>query len=146
MKDDEKSEAPGEEMKKKLTEVFGFAKESRKLEIKIENLKSAETPAIILLSEHSRRMQDMTKIFGSMNFSPEMFPVEQTLVLNAKNSVIKSLVSMSGDDSNKKDVEMLSRHICDLALIANKQLEPDEMSDFIERSSRLMERLAEKQA
>lgn len=145
MKDEEKSNAPNEDMKKKLAEIFKFATESRKLEIKVENLKSADTPAIILLSEHSRRMQDMTKMFGSMNLTPDMFPVEQTLVLNAKNSLIKSLVALSGDEVNKEDVDMLSRHICDLALIANKQLEPDEMAAFIERSSRLMTRLAQKQ-
>ncbi|MDD4189686.1 MAG: molecular chaperone HtpG, partial [Eubacteriales bacterium] len=145
MKDEHKSDAPNEDTIKKLTEIFNFAKESKKLEIKVENLKSADTPAIILLSENSRRMQDMTKIFGSMNMTPDMFPVEQTLVLNAKNNLIKRLVSLSEDESNKEDIEMLSRHICDLALIANKQLEPGEMSEFIDRSSKLMVKIAEKQ-
>lgn len=134
-----------EAKKNRLVDIFKKAAEDEKLEVKIESLKSASSPAIILLSEQSRRMQDMSKFFGGLNAGEDMFPAERTLVLNSGNKLIEKIAELGEDEKNEEEVNLLSRHIYDLALMSHKPLESDAMTKFLERSSLLLERLAERQ-
>ncbi|EOR20676.1 heat shock protein 90 [Clostridium sartagoforme AAU1] len=83
----------------KLEELFKEATLNKVNSIKVENLKNSGTPAIILVSEQSRRMLEMSKMFGGMEM-PNMFVEEKTLVINNNNSIIKKLASL--DYENKK--------------------------------------------
>lgn len=128
----------------KLEKLFKEAVGNDKLKIQVEALKAAETPGMILLSEYSRRMQDLSRIYG-MNGAdiPNMFPEEQTLVLNSGNSLIKSIVKMADNEAKKDDVNLICKHVYDLAMMSHKQLEPEDMTKFIERSNLILSRLAE---
>ncbi len=139
---DEGKEGIDENSRKELENIFKKALENDKLNLRVESLKSDDVPSVMLLSEQSRRMQDMSRMFGGMNANPDMFPGEETLVLNSRNSLIKTLLSLSSDKGRKEDVKMISQHIYDLAVMAHKQLEPEAMTKFIERSNRLLTRLA----
>ncbi|MGI6669171.1 MAG: molecular chaperone HtpG [Acetivibrionales bacterium] len=131
-------------MDKKLENLFNETLGDDKLKIRVEALKSASTPGIMLLSEYSRRMRDMSRMYGiGGGDSGEMFPDEQTLVLNKNNSLIKAVAKMSEDENKKDDVSLICRHIYDLAMMSHRQLEPDAMARFIERSNLLLEKLAE---
>jgi molecular chaperone HtpG len=94
-------------------------------------LKSADTPAVILLSEHSRRMREMSRMLGGRD--ENMFPMEETLVINGNNKLIKALLGLSKD--KKEDTEMICRHIYDLAVLSHKQMSTDAMNGFIMRSN-----------
>lgn len=128
----------GEETKtdEDLTEIFkASVPEETKIEIK--SLKNASVPAIILLSEESRRMQEMYKAYGQqMVAMAGMFKDEYTLVLNSENELIKKLPSMADDDK-----KLVSEHIYDLAMLCNKPLDNEQMTKFIERSNTLLSRL-----
>ena len=116
-----------------LTEIFKASiPEDTKIEIKA--LKNSSVPAIILLSEESRRMQEMYKAYGQqMAAMAGMFKDEYTLVLNSENELIKKLPDMADDDK-----KLVSEHIYDLAMICNKPLEKEQMTKFIERSNILL--------
>ena len=86
---------------------------------------------MILISEESRRMAEMSKMFGGMEM-PNMFMEEKTLVINNNNSIIKKLASVDFE-SKKDDINLICQYILDLALIANKELSSEEMNDFINR-------------
>lgn len=131
------------EMTQQLEKIFKEAVGNDKLKIQVEALKSTSTPGMILLSEYSRRMQEMSRMYGMNRMDVGgMFPEEQTLVLNSKNPLIQTVVKMAGNDSRKDDVTLICQHVYDLAMMSHKQLEPEAMTKFIERSNLILEKLA----
>lgn len=129
------------ELNTKLEELFKEATSNKVNNIKVENLKNSGTPAMILVSEQSRRMAEMSKMFGGMEI-PNMFMEEKTLVINNNNSIIKKLASVDFE-SKKDDINLICQYILDLALIANKELSSEEMNDFINRSNELLNKVIE---
>ena len=105
-------------------------------DVKIESLRNSETPAMILVSEQSRRMAEMSKMFGGMDM-PNMFSEEKTLVVNNNNSIIKKLSQINLEE-NKDKVELICNYIVDVALLSNKELSPEEMDNFINRSNKIL--------
>lgn len=145
MKDTQTAEVEAD-LATKLETVFKESIGNDKLKIQVEALKTISVPGIILLSEYSRRMQEMSKMYGmnGMDLSG-MFSDEQTLVLNSNNSLIKAVAKMAGNDDKKENVDLICQHVYDLAMMSHKQLDPEAMTKFIERSNLLLGRLAEHQ-
>ena len=102
--------------------------------IKIEAtaLKSEDLPAVILVGEQSRRFAEMSKMYG-IQISGE---AEQTLTLNLSNPVIKKLINGEINEGIKEDVV---KQIFDIARITLGQLDAAELSEFIRRSTHLMD-------
>ena len=134
-----KSDKDAEIDTKSLEEIFKGALSKEDLKIKVENLKSTEVSAMIELSEQSRRMQEMSAMYGMDN---RTFPSDETLVLNANNNVVKLLLDIK--ESKKEESEMICRQIYDLAVMSHKPLSQEAMTEFIARSNKIMELLAEK--
>lgn len=131
-----------QKLENELQSTFESALNSDKIKIKIESLKDASISAIMLLSEQSRRMQDMYKMFGDMGIGnvPED---DRTLVLNKNNKLVRLLLIIKGNADKQEDVKLICEQIYDLALIGNRQLETDEMIKFIDRSNKILEKLAQ---
>ena len=126
-----------EEDKTKLTDEFKAAIGDENLKIEVQALKNEATPAVILLSEQSRRMKEMYRSYGQQFAGMgDMFKDEFTLVLNSNNKLIKSIDGM--DEESRK---VLCEHIYDLAMLCHKPLSPEQMTKFVERSNKLMEKL-----
>ena len=98
----------------------------------------------MLLSEQSRRMQEMSKMFGGGMSMPGMFEDELTLVLNRNHSLVKTLIEIAGDDSRASDVDLIAHHLFDLAMLSHKPLPTDQMTNFIKRSNQILEMAAGK--
>lgn len=120
----------------KIEDLFKNVIKDKVKEIKVEGLKNQNTPAVILVSEQSRRMMEMSKMFGGMDMG-NMFNEEKTLVLNKNNAIIKKLIS---EDVNNKEekVNLICNYILDLALLSNKELTSEEMNEFLDRSNELI--------
>ena len=119
-----------------LTEVFKKALSNDALEIKVEKLKNENTASMITLSEESRRMQDMMKMY---NMDPGMFGKEgQTLVLNANNGLVKYVM----DNKDSEYTNTICEQLYDLALLSHGSLSPEGMTKFIQRSNEIMMLLA----
>ena len=103
----------------------------------VESLKSEDTPAIILISEQSRRMAEMRSQFAGMDFGMS-FEEEKTLVINNNSSIVKKLVSLKDDESKKEQVSLICNQIVDIALLSNKELDSKELDEFIKRNNQLM--------
>ena len=133
-----KDEADAEELKK-LQETLGstFRKVLGKseLDVKVEKLKNSEIPAVITLSEESRRMQDMMAMYG---MAKGAMGDDSTLVLNAGNDLVRYVNEHSEDDETSK---LLCAQIYDLARLAQGPLEPADMTSFMERSNKLLKKL-----
>lgn len=117
-----------------LTELFRKALNNEKLEVRVEKLKNEAISSMVTLSEESRRMQDMMKMYGMSGMDASMFGSNVTLVLNANNTLVKYVLeNKEGEHTN-----MICEQLYDLALISHKQLSPEEMTRFIERSNQIM--------
>lgn len=134
---EETSEADEKDLKEKtdkLTETFKKALNKEKLEVKVEKLKNPKVSSMITLSEESRRMQDMMKMYNMYGMDPSMFGASETLILNANNALVKYIL----ENENDEHATMICEQLYDLALISHKPLEPEAMTKFIERSNEIM--------
>ncbi len=127
-----------EEKKTTLTEVFRKALSNDKLEVKVEKLKNDNVASMVTLSEESRRMQEMMKMYNMYGMDPSMFGTDVTLVLNANHPLVQYVL----DNKDGEHTEMFCKQLYDLALLANKPLNPEEMTAFVQRSNEIMMLLA----
>ena len=121
-----------------LTELFRAAMNNEKLEVKVEKLKNEDVASMMTLSEESRRMQDMMKMYGMMGMDPSMFGTDVTLVLNANHPLVQYVL----EHRDGENTELFCKQLYDLALLSNKPLNPEEMTEFIKRSNEIMLLLA----
>lgn len=127
------------EQEEKLIEKFKNEIKDDTLKIEVQSLKDDSIPAVILLGEQSRRMQEMYKAYGQqMAGMADMFHDEFTLVLNSNNSLIKKIDTLNDEDAN-----LVIDHVYDLAKISHSPLPAEQMTKFIERSNKLLEKLFE---
>ena len=135
-KDEEKDEKADEEIVNFFKEKIG----DRIEKYTVESLKKEDTPAVILVSEESRRMMEMQSRFAGLDYGFDL-KEEKTLVINDKNPLIKKVLSLKDDETKKEAVDVICNQIVDLALLANKELSADELDLFIKRSNELMSRV-----
>ncbi|MBQ9801895.1 MAG: molecular chaperone HtpG [Clostridia bacterium] len=132
-----------QEENKALTDLFLKISGNDKLTVKQESLAESEVPAVLSVSEESRRMEDMMKMYRLANEGDEdfSFPTDLTLVLNRKAPLLVKLEQMLKD--NKEKTEQLATQIWRLALLAHRKLSAAELSDFLSDSYRILLDLSE---
>ena len=123
-------------LNEQLSELFKKVLNKEKLEVKVEKIKSEKVSAMITLSEESRRMQDMMKMYRMSGMGDDMFMGMggEKLVLNANHPLVKYL----GANKESEHVNMICEQLYDLALLAHRPLEPVAMTKFVERSNEIM--------
>ena len=126
--------ATDEETVKALTELFRKSLNKDKLEVHVENLKNENISAMVTLSEESRRMQDMMKMYNMYGMDPNMFGGQETLILNANHPLVKYLAENQESDK----APLICEQLYDLAMMSHKQLSPEEMTKFVNRSNDIL--------
>ena len=121
-----------------LVEIFRKALGNDKLEVKVEKMKDENVASMITLSEESRRMQEMMKMYGMSGMDPSMFGTDATLILNANHPLVEYVVA----HKDGENTEMFCHQLYDLAMLAHKPLSPEEMTEFVKRSNEIMMKLA----
>ena len=136
---EETSEDELKDITETLTDTFKKALNKDNLVVKVEKLKNASISSMITLSEQDRRMQDMMKMYSMPGMDPSMFGGQGlTLVLNANNDLVKYIV----DNKEGENTPMICEQLYDLALLSHAPLSPEQMTNFIARSNKIMELLA----
>ena len=131
--DEEKLKAEGE----KLEKAFRTVLSKDKLHVKVDRLLS-ETPASLLsISEESRRMQDMMKMYAVSGMPMGELPLEETLVLNERHPLVQHLLQHE-DSLEKEDGKLIEEQLYDLARIQNAPLNGEAMKNFIARSEKIL--------
>lgn len=136
-----------------VKEIFEQALNKPKLTIRTESLKSdnaeAAPPAIVLLPEVMRRMQEMNALLTQQAIQ---FPEEHTLLVNTAHPLIQNLISINqgsiiqpdGSSSSGELANLICQHVYDLALMAQKGFDAEGMKSFVERSNQVLTRLTAK--
>ena len=131
---EELSEDESKDLTDKLTDAFKKAL-GRDVTIKVQKLKDENISSMITVSEETRRMQDMMKMYGMAGMDPSMFGgAGETLTLNANNDLVKYIVA----NPEGENTELICKQLYDLALISHTPLNPDSMTAFIERSNKIL--------
>ncbi len=137
---EENSKEDEEELTKKseeIAEIFKKAVKNENITVKLEKLKNEDIASMITVSEESRRMQDMMKMYAMPGMDMGMMGMGkegETLILNANNK----LVSYVLDHKEAENVDIICEQLYDLALIQQSPLQPEAMTKFIERSNKIM--------
>ena len=121
------------EKEEKLSTLFTDILKNDKLKVKLETLKSQTVPSMLLISEESRRMQEMMKLYGMDTTT--MPASEATLILNENHPLITALCEKDLDEPTKN---LVCQHLYDLALISNQTLTADAMQAFLQRNNELL--------
>ncbi len=121
-----------EEANKALSELFQKTLKKEKLTVKAEKLKNESISSVMTLSEESRRMQDMMKMYGMMDMG--MMGGDETLVLNLNHPLVQYLF----EHADGEHTGVICEQLYDLALMGQRQLTPEEMTRFVERSNQVM--------
>jgi len=135
-----------------IQELFKKALNKSKLTIRTEALKSDNPqdspPAMVLLPEFLRRMQEMNAL---MQQQTAKFPEDHTLLVNTAHPLIQNLATLSqgsiiggeGTSPSAELANLICHHVYDLALMAQKGFDADGMKAFVERSNQVLTRLTE---
>lgn len=136
---EELDEETAREQTETLSELFRKALGKEQLEVKVQKLKNEKISSMMTLSEETRRMQDMMKMYsmgGGMDAG--MFGGGETLILNSANALVQYILK----NKEGENVELFCKQLYDLAMIAHKPLPAEEMTDFVARSNEIMLLLA----
>ena len=134
---EELTEDEEKDLKEKLSKSFKEAL-GRDIDIKVQKIKDEKVSSMITVSEETRRMQDMMKMYGMSGMDPSMFGgAGETLTLNANNQLVKYIL----DNPEGETTTLVCKQLYDLALISHTPLNPDSMTAFIERSNKILELL-----
>ena len=132
----EEEKQQNEQDEKALAELFQKATAKEDLAVKLSALKDESLPAMLTQDEQGRRFSEMSRIYGQDFKMPET----HTLVLNASNPVVKSL--MAAGEGEKR--ELMAAQLYDLARMSTRPLEKDEVTAFLARSHKLLELLGDR--
>ncbi len=122
-----------------LRDLFRKVLGKDEMEVSVEKLKDDNVASMITMSEDSRRMQEMFKMYG-MADDPSMFGDEgQTLILNINHPLVKAVL----DDPDGDETPVICEQLYDLALLSYGSLSPERMTAFIQRSNDLMMKLTQ---
>ena len=124
-------------LSEKLEKSFQKNLAKDKLKIKLERLLSNTPAALLSISEESRRMQEMMKMYAISGMPMGELPLEESLVLNEKHPLVDYLLKHEGLLETEEG-KLLEEQIYDLARIQNASLNGEEMKQFVDRSEKLL--------
>lgn len=123
-----------------LTVIFRKAAGDDKLTVRTEKLKNEEVPALLTVSEESRRFGDMMKMYSAPGEDVPAFPCEYTLTLNPASHAYARLGELMAaeDDEGRAKADAYASYIYRLALLAQKKLSAEELQSFLADSYRML--------
>ena len=134
-KTSKKAEKEFEEMAAAIAELMKKSLKKESLEVKIQKLKNKNIASVLTLSEESRRMQDMMKMYAQQGMPMGNFGAEgETLVLNANHPLVEYVTA----NKDTKNSDTICKQLYDLAKLQQAPLSPEEMTAFVARSNEIM--------
>ena len=138
---EDEQKALDEQQKDLETEIRAASKKD-KLTVKLQKLTQSSIAAMLSISEESRRMNDMMKMYAMSGMPMSDMPVDETLILNTEHPLVQYLIEHRTDEAAKETVDMISEQLYDLAKLQQSPLSADEMAKFISRSNEILLKMA----
>ena len=131
-----------DEQQKDLETEIRAASKKDKLTVKLQKLTQSSIAAMLSISEESRRMNDMMKMYAMSGMPMGDMPVDETLILNTEHPLVQYLIEHRTDEAAKETVDMISEQLYDLAKLQQSPLSADEMAKFISHSNEILLKMA----
>jgi molecular chaperone HtpG len=112
----------------KLKSIFDKAINNPTMHVQVESLPAETMPVTITMEEWMRRMKDMSKLGGGMNFYGSM-PDTYKVSINANHKLISKI--LGADEAQQTS---LAKHLFDLGLLSQGLLKGADLTAFVERS------------
>lgn len=127
-------------LSEKIDELFRKHLTRTNVKVKVESLKSQDLPSILSMDESMRRIKEMSRNspFGA---SDNPWEAEHTLVVNQNSEAIRNLVTLAKTFNKEEDVKLVVDHVYDLAWLQQGKFDAQMMKSFVDRSSKIIERL-----
>ena len=121
--------------KEELISLFKKVSGNEELKVEFTSLKDASVPVLITLSEQSRRMDEMLKLYAmnGMNMGMNSYPQQITLTLNLSSPLISKLEAMDGEKQ-----EITAAYLYELAQLSQKKLSAEELQKFLADSYKIL--------
>ena len=133
-KDDSIPEKLSKEEQEKLKPIIESEIDSKKYTVMLESLEETDQPMLITQNEFMRRYKEMSMMGGGgMSFYGEM-PESYNLVVNINHPLIGEILNDTDTDHQKELVHQLT----DLALLSNGLLKGEALTNFINRSVKII--------
>ena len=134
--DQKELDAQSEAIQKLVREALG----NDKLTVKVEKLKNDKVSSVLTISEETRRMQDMMRMYAANGMDMGMFGggEGETLVLNANHPLVKYVIEHKEETDNANE-KLICEQLYDLAKLQNGPLDAEAMTRFVTRSNEIME-------
>ena len=133
-KTSKKAEKELEEQSESLGSLFKKVLKKDKLAVKVEKLKNKKVSSVITLSEESRRMADMMKMYSMPGMNMPGMDEGETLVLNANHPLVQYVT----EHQDGEHADMICEQLYDLAKLQQAPLSAEQMTKFINRSNEIM--------
>ncbi|MCR5594351.1 MAG: molecular chaperone HtpG [Lachnospiraceae bacterium] len=120
-----------------IAAIVKKALKKKEISVKVEKLKNKKISSILTLSEETRRMQDMMKMYSMPGMDMGMFGKDDegtTLILNANHPLVQYIM----EHKDGENTEMICEQLYDLAKLQQAPLEADAMTRFVQRSNDIM--------
>ena len=130
-------DADGKTEAVKIADFFRLNLSADKVEIQAKSLASDSLPAFIIVDENFRRLRDYMLLSGQA--LPPSLSDKKTFVINTNSKLIASIFSLK--EKKPELAKELIDHVYELSLLAQKELEPDALTNFVARSSKILEKL-----
>jgi len=127
-KEDVSSHTLTEDETNKLKSIFDKAINNPTMHVQVESLPAETMPVTITMEEWMRRMKDMSKLGGGMNFYGSM-PDTYKVSINANHKLISKILG-----AEEAEQTSLAKHLFDLGLLSQGLLKGAELTAFVERS------------
>jgi molecular chaperone HtpG len=136
-----------------IKELFEKALNKPRVNVKVKAFKADDPqntpPAMVLLPEATRRMQEMAALLQQENLE---FPDDHVLMVNSNHPLIQNLMNLNqgtiiqgaGQSPTRELTQMICQHVYDLALMAQKGFDADGMKSFVQRSNKVLTELTQR--
>ncbi len=137
----ETDEAATETTRTALTELYRRVSASEELEVKFATLKDGDLPAMLTVSEESRRMEEMMRMYAMQSGmdAPAAYPVAYTLTVNLASPLTTRLATLC--DTDPATAEAIAAQVWRLSLLSQRKLTAEELKTFLTASFDLLGRL-----
>ena len=122
----------------RLSELISSKLSASQVQVEAKSLASDSLHGFLLVDEDSRRMKEYLAI--SQQTMPFPLPDKKTFVVNTNSSLITALPKIEEQDPEL--ATDLIKQLYELTLLSQRELEPSQISEFITRSHRVLEKFA----
>jgi len=132
-------DASGRSEGSKIADFFRSALNAKEVEVEAKSLEAANIPAIITLSEEERRFRDYMKRVSGESHAVQP---KASLIVNTNSPLVQALFELHS--SSPELAKQMALNVWDLTRLSHRELSPDELHSFTERSTQVLEEMATK--